>query len=332
MKVLDMHCDTIGELYGQEKAGVSQGIVRNSLMVDLEKMERGDYGLQVFALFVNLQSAGDDPFARCMEMADTFYRELSAYPDRIGIVRTYEDIEKNWKRGRMSALLSIEEGGTCRGNLAFLRDFYRLGVRMMTLTWNYPNELAYPNRFSRLPDGRGCFEAETERGLTETGIAFVEEMDRLGMIIDVSHLGDKGIWDVLERAKGPVVASHSNARALASHPRNLTDDMIRRLSEKGGVMGINYCAAFLEDFGPEEKEISRISRMVEHMKHIRNVGGIGCIGLGSDFDGISCPLEMENAAALPRLAQEMERAGFSVGEIEAVFYGNALRVFREVLA
>ena len=331
MKVVDMHCDTIRKLYHQEKAGASEGIRRNSLMVDLEKMEAGDYGLQVFALFVNLQKEGDDPFACCMEMADTFYREMDACRDCIGVVRTWEDIEKNWTQGRMSALLSVEEGGVCRGNLRFLRDFYRLGVRMMTLTWNYPNELAYPNRLSRLPDGSRFFEAEEERGLTETGIAFVEEMERLGMLIDVSHLGDKGIWDVLERAKGPVIASHSNARALASHPRNLTDAMIRRIAETGGVIGINYCAAFLEDFKPGEQEWSRIARMVEHMRHIRQVGGIGCIGLGSDFDGIPGPLEMENAAALPRLAGAMEQAGFSAGEIEAVFHENVLRVFREVL-
>ena len=221
----------------------------------------------------------------------------------------------------MSALLSIEEGGTCRGNLAFLRDFYRLGVRMMTLTWNYPNELAYPNRFSRLPDGRGCFEAETERGLTETGIAFVEEMDRLGMIIDVSHLGDKGIWDVLERAKGPVVASHSNARALASHPRNLTDDMIRRLSEKGGRHGHQLLRCVPGGFRAEGEgnQPDQPDGGAHEAHPERGRDRVHC--LGSDFDGISCPLEMENAAALPRLAQEMERAGFSVGEIEAVFTG-----------
>ena len=330
MKAIDLHCDTIGELYRLKKEGHPQSILKNSRMVDLEKMEAGDYGLQVFALFVNMERA-EDPFACCMEMADLFYQELSAYPERIGIVRTSKEIEENWAKGRMSALLSIEEGGVCRGNPAFLRDFYRLGVRMMTLTWNYPNELAYPNRLSRLPDGSGLFEAETERGLTEIGAAFVEEMERLGMLIDVSHLGDKGVWDVLRLAKGPVIASHSNARALASFPRNLTDDMIRAIAEKGGIIGINYCAAFLEDFCPGEREISRVSRMVEHMKHIRKVGGIGCLGLGSDFDGISCELEMENAGQLGKLAREMERAGFTDREMEAVFSGNARRVFREVL-
>lgn len=172
---------------------------------------------------------------------------------------------------------------------------------------------------------------DTEHGLTDTGIAFVEEMERLGMVIDISHLNDAGIWDVFRHTGKPLVASHSNARAIASHPRNLTDHMIRTLAGRGGVMGINYCTAFLRDFGPGEEPVSRISDMVMHMKHIRNIGGIGCIGLGSDFDGISGTLEMRDAGRLPMLADAMEKEGFTASEIEAVFYKNVLRVYKEVL-
>ncbi len=217
------------------------------------------------------------------------------------------------------------------GRAGFLRNFYRLGVRMMTLTWNFQNELGFPNRKEVLSEGRVRTVADTERGLTETGVRFVKEMERLGMIVDISHLNDAGIWDVFRCTKNPFVASHSNARAVASHPRNLTDEMIRSLSERGGVMGINYYAHFLRDFKEGEAVVSRISHMVEHMKHIRKVGGIQCIGLGSDFDGIAGELEMKDASGLGMLADAMWEAGFTSGEIEAVFFGNVLRVYRDVL-
>lgn len=331
MKVVDMHCDTISELYKDHKKGGSASIVENSLMMDLKKMKAGDYGLQNFALYTNLERAKGRPFEYCMELLDTFYTELEAHGDEIGIVTSYEDIERNWRQGKMSALLAIEEGGVCQGELAFLRNFYRLGVRMMTLTWNYQNELAFPNRKETLAGGGFHTAPDMENGLTETGICFVEEMERLGMIIDISHLGDKGIWDVFRYTSKPFVASHSNARAVASHPRNLTDEMIRRLSERGGVMGINYYAHFLRDFEEGEAAVSRISYMVEHMKHVRQVGGIQCMGLGSDFDGIDGELEMKDASRLGMLADAMSAAGFTLSEIEAVFFKNVLRVYRDLL-
>lgn len=331
MKVVDMHCDTISELYRHHVEGGRDSILDNSMMVDLRKMQAGDYGLQNFALFTNLDRAQGKPFEYCMKLLDTFYNEMEAHKDIIGIVKSYHDIEENWKAGRMSALLTIEEGGVCQGETAFLRNFYRLGVRMMTLTWNFPNELAFPNRKEKLADGKTRVVPDRENGLSETGIAFVKEMERLGMIIDVSHLNDAGIWDVFRHTRKPFVASHSNARALASHPRNMTDEMIRALSERGGVMGINYYSSFLKDFAAGESEMSRISYMVEHMKHIRRVGGIGCLGLGSDFDGIECDLEMKDASMLPLLESVMKREGFTQTEIEAVFYKNVLRVYREIL-
>ena len=331
MKVIDMHCDTISELHKDHLQGGSSSILENSLMIDLKKMQAGDYGLQNFALFTSLERAEGKPFEYCMGRLDTFYTEMEAHSDMIGIVRSYRDIEDNWRKGRMSALLTIEEGGVCQGSLRFLRDFYRLGVRMMTLTWNFPNELGFPNKRERREDGTTYLVPDQSNGLTGTGIEFVEEMERLGMIIDVSHLNDAGIWDVFRHTKKPFVASHSNARAVASHPRNMTDDMIRELADRGGVMGINYYTCFLRDFCQDEAPVSRVSYMVEHMKHIRNVGGIGCLGLGSDFDGIECELEMKDASMVPMLADAMKREGFSQSEIEAVYYKNVLRVYREIL-
>lgn len=334
MKVVDMHCDTIAELYYDHRDGGDLSILENNLHIDLKKMRKGDYLLQNFALFTHMGRV-DRPFEYAMKLVDTFYTELEAYPDLIGIVRSWGDIEKNRAEGRMSALLTLEEGAVCQGELAYLRDFYRLGVRMMTLTWNFKNELAYPNKMEMLERADQAMPRcvpDTENGLTETGIAFVQEMERLGMIIDVSHLNDAGIWDVFRYTKKPFVASHSNARALAGHPRNLTDEMIRALAERGGVAGINFCAAFLRD-GEDGTEAthSYCRDMAAHMKHMKQIGGIGCIGLGSDFDGIGSIVEMGDCSGMQMLADEMRRQGFTESETEAVFSGNVLRLYKELL-
>lgn len=333
MKVVDMHCDTIWELYERRKKGQTVSLLQNDLHIDLQKMKKGDYLLQNFALFTHLGKT-EDPFSYAMELADVFYQEIEAYQERIGAVRTWQDIENNRREGRISAMLTLEEGGVCRGNPAFLRDFYRMGVRMMTLTWNFPNELGFPNRTLDTEDHTRpprCIP-DTENGLTETGIEFVREMERLGMIPDISHLNDAGIWDVFRYTKKPFVASHSNARALASHPRNLTDEMIRALAERGGVAGINFCALFLQDWKEGQgREYSSCRQMVAHMKHMKKIGGIGCIGLGSDFDGITSSLEISDSSGMGMLADEMGRQGFTSGEIEAVFSGNVLRLYRELL-
>lgn len=335
MKVVDMHCDTIAELYYDHRDGGHASILENHLHIDLKKMVKGDYLLQNFALYTHL-GREPKPFEHTMKLADTFYEELEAHQELIGIVRSWEDIEANRRAGRMSAMLTLEEGGVCQGEIAFLRDFYRLGARMMTLTWNFKNELAFPNKMEYVDkEGADCppkCVPDTENGLTEKGIEFVREMERIGMIIDVSHLNDAGIWDVFRYTKKPFVASHSNARALASHPRNLTDEMIKALAERGGVAGINFCASFLrdEENGGEPKH-SRCRDMVAHMKHMKQVGGIGCIGLGTDFDGITSTLEMKDCSGMQMLADEMASEGFTDGEIEAVFCKNVLRVYKELL-
>ena len=330
MKAADMHCDTIYEIYEARKRGEDLCLRRNTLHLDLEKMKKGDYGLQNFAVYVHLRRT-EDPFRCAMEMIDTFYQEMEDNRDLISPVRSYEDIQKNWEEGRMSAMLTMEEGGVCLGDARLLRNFYRLGVRMMTLTWNFPNELGYPNRIVTEGPGKGCFP-DTEHGLTDRGIEFLEEMERLGMIIDISHLNDAGIRDVFAHTKKPFVASHSNARALAGHPRNLTDDMIRCLGERGGAAGINYCADFLHDWKAGEQKKSCAVHMAAHMKHMKNVGGIGCVALGSDFDGFSGEVELKDGSGLPLLEEEMKKQGFLPSEIEAVFHGNVLRVYKEILA
>lgn len=331
MKVVDMHCDTIAEIWYSQKDGKPFTLGKNSLHIDIEKMKKGDYLLQNFAMFVNL-GKGMDPLESVLQLIDVFYQEIEKYSEEIGVVKTYQDIVKNKEAGKMSALLSIEEGGVCKGNLSYLRNLYRLGARMMTLTWNYENELAYPNSVPGNADLVFPFQPDTEHGLKEQGFAFLEEMERLGIIIDVSHLSDAGFYDVYSHTKKPFVASHSNARVLSSHCRNLTDDMIRKLAERGGITGLNYCASFLsERKSANDVCSSTVKLMAEHARHLVNIGGIDCVGLGSDFDGISGDLELSDCSKMSLLEAELRKQGFHESEIEAIFYKNVLRVYKELL-
>ena len=322
MKVVDMHCDTISGLWrARQEKGKNLSLRESDMQVDLMKMKQGDYLLQNFAMFVFL-GREEDPLVNVLELIDEYYRQLEQNRDLIAPVFSYADIEKNTAEGKLSALLTIEEGGVLKGSPEVLRNLYRLGLRMLTLTWNFENEIGFPNTVVRNPD----YDHSRRYGLKPRGIELVREMNRLGMIVDVSHLGDDGFWDVVKYCDGPFVASHSNARAQCGHTRNLTDDMIRALADKGGVMGINFCGDFLTEGGSD-----RVADMVRHIRHIKNVGGIGCIGLGTDFDGIENVPEVRHTRDMQLLAQGLRRAGFSETEIEQIFSGNVLRVYREVL-
>ncbi|MEW9080491.1 dipeptidase [Terrisporobacter glycolicus] len=323
MKIVDFHCDTISQLYDIRKSGENINLKKNKLLFDIESMKKGDYMLQVFASYVDLGS-NNKPLESCLSYIDLLYDEVEKNKDDIGIVYNYEDILKNIENNKMSALLSIEEGGVCKGNLSLLRNFYRLGVRMMTLTWNYENELSYPN---------GCFydeEKNERKGLKEKGFEFINEMESLGMIIDVSHLSDDGIYDVYNNTSKPFIASHSNARNVCSHQRNLTDDMIKKIGERGGVIGVNFYSSFLNN-NYKSNDISKIEDIINNIKYISNTGGIDCVGIGSDFDGIDCPLEFENSSKMQLIYDEMKKSGFREEDIEKVFYKNALRLFKELL-
>jgi membrane dipeptidase len=330
MKVADMHCDTISEIFYRKRDGKDCGLIKNDLHMDLEKMIKADYLVQNFAMFVSIKEQ-KDPLEYCLQLIDLFHKELECNKDKIALALNYNDIMNNSDMGKISALLTIEEGGVTKCNLAHLRNFYRLGVRMLTLTWNYENGIGYPN-FKLIEGEAPNFKApNTETGLTEFGLEFIAEMERLGMIIDVSHLSDAGFYQVLHNTTKPFVASHSNARAACNHVRNLSDDMIRKLAERGGVMGMNFCPSFLEDVENEKDAIGTIKSIVDNIKHIVSIGGYECIGLGSDFDGIPPHKELPDASYMPLLAEALSDAGFTTNEIEAFFYKNVLRVYKEVL-
>lgn len=345
MNVIDMHCDTMAQIYRAQQHQEKQGLLANNLCIDLQKMKKGGYLLQNFAMFVD-KSEEKDPMVTALGMIDCYYRELQENADWIAPVFSYEDILQNQKNGKMSAMLTLEEGCVVKGRLDLLRIFYRLGVRMIALTWNFENEIGVPN-LTLDADGTPQFRKRNDQGLTEFGIQMIQEMERLGMIVDVSHLSDGGFRDILRYTKKPFVASHSDSAAECNVCRNLTDDMIRALAERGGVMGLNYCYDFLKESQDptslstdtsfflssdnDHAKISCIEDMVRHVKHITNVGGIEACGLGSDFDGIDNPVEFGDASGVQQLYGALVKAGFSEDDVDKIFYKNVLRVYREVL-
>ena len=219
---------------------------------------------------------------------------------------------------------TIEDGGVMGGEMQKLYRAYEDGVRLVTLTWNHENEIGYPNSTDR---------DIMQKGLKPFGFEVLEEMNRLGMVIDVSHLSDGGFLNVAEFAKKtgmPFVASHSNARAITAHPRNLPDMYIRKLSEAGGVMGLNFASHFLSDTQPPDGE-SRICDMVTHILHIRKIAGSEVLAIGSDFDGVESRMEIDSPAKMVMLYETLHQTGLSEDELEKIFYKNAQRVLTAVL-
>lgn len=312
MRPIDMHCDTILKLMKDKE---NLGLYDNNLSIDIKKLKKGNSLAQFFAMWVDLKKA-TNPLEICLEMIDKFYVEIEKNSDTISLATNYEDIIRNDSEGKISAVLTIEEGGTIKGKIHNLRNFYRLGVRGITLTWNATNEIGYPN-----------IEKEyREKGLTSFGQEVVYEMNKLGMLIDVSHLSDKGFYDVARLSSKPFIASHSNSRAMKEHFRNLSDDMIKILSETGGVMGICFERDFLG-----ESEYAKIEDMIRHIKHIRNIGGIDVIALGSDYDGSHPNCEISNIGEIEKLIFALKDNKFHDDEIDKIFYKNALRVIKDVL-
>ncbi len=303
--IFDLHCDTISRIY-QDNTQLDT----NDYHISTKKLQKANSLVQFFAMFVNINSV-DDPFVTCNEMIDVFDKEVA----KSGIIRkgtAPTDIGPD----HITGVLTIEEGAVLKGKMANLIHFYNRGVRSIVLTWNYQNEIGYPNyKFTY-----------QHKGLKPFGIEVVKKMNQLGMLVDVSHLSDGGFYDCIKYSNKPIIASHSNARSVHNHPRNLTDDMILLLRDKGGVMGINFYSEFLDG-----SKLSKVSSIVEHIKYIRKLAGIDVIALGTDFDGINCDLEIADMSKVYLLKEALQTEGFTAEEIDKIFYKNALRVYREVV-
>lgn len=314
----DMHCDTITTLYDRILNASNETLRMNSLQIDLGKLEQSRYLLQNFAVFLNKEICKENLFKEAMRRIDFFQKELGCNEDLIGQVTTFEEIRQNEKDNRISALLTLEGGEILEGNVDNLAAFHKKGVRMITLTWNYDNEIGH------------CHLNKEGKGLTALGFEVIERMEELHMIPDVSHGSDELFFDVCKVAKKPFVASHSNAREVYDRTRNMSDKMIRALAECGGVMGMNFFAGFTSARASKDG-MCYMDDVLAHMKHVVKVGGVECLGLGSDFDGIGTDVEWGDAGGMQILLDGMKKAGFTESECDKICRQNVLRVYKECL-
>lgn len=308
--IVDAHCDVLTALE-QEKRHL--GRQSDTGHVDLPRLKQGGVKIQFFAACA-LPEHASRALVRALALVDRFYSELEENTPDIIPVKNFLDIQNALDRGKIAALLTIEGGEALNGSIEVLRVFYRLGVRCLTLTWNYRNEL-----------GDGVFEGRTKGGLTRFGVEVVREMNRLNMLVDVSHLSEAGFWDVLAVSSKPVIASHSNCRQLCNHPRNLTDEQIKALAGTGGVVGICFYPAFVHVSEPS------LEKLLDHIDHVAEVAGIDCLGLGSDFDGFAGALRgLEDVSRLPALTEALLRRGYRSEEIKKILGGNFLRLLKHL--
>jgi membrane dipeptidase len=366
--VIDTHADT-PQRFLDEGFDIGSTDPNDIGHISLDKARRGNLGAEFFSIWVEPET-NQGHFARhTFDLIDSVYEQAARHPDRMMMAFSVADIERAHKEHKLAALMGIEGGHSIENDMHLLRDYYRLGVRYMTLSWSNTNEWA---------DSSGDIDdtkVQHHNGLTDFGKQVVLEMNRLGMMVDISHVADKTFWDAIATTKAPVIASHSSARALTNAPRNMTDEMLQAVAKNGGVVQVNFYSGFVDEnyrqasisigkqaaeairvFEENQKvegktipytEIDRIERewaakiprpplksLIDHIDHIAKVAGIDHVGLGSDFDGVAgaTPAGIDSAADLPKITQALLDRGYSADDIKKILGGNILRVFRQVEA
>lgn len=307
---IDLHCDTLTVCADRGKRLKDCG-----LQTDLEKLKKNGCAAQCFAVFTQGETAADD-YERYYAAFLCEIREGGAFPVTCG-----RDLEYCLNTGKTGAILTLENLGFLGTHPEKLIRCYARGVRMASLVWNYENDYAYPNL--KFKQGQPLFAEREERGLKDCGRRAVELMDGLGIIIDISHLSDGGAKEILHNRKIPVVASHSNAAEVCGVCRNLTDELIRRIADCGGVVGVNFCMDFVGN-----SDI--FAGLSAHIAHIVKVGGEDVIALGSDFDGIPAPEGLEDCTRVPALFDFLSAHGMRAELLEKLARKNFMRVFNEV--
>lgn len=309
---IDMHCDSL--LKGLEDG---QLYARPENMLDVKRMLSAGQMAQFFAVF--FPPTVQDTQALFSKARALLLDTVAAHSDSIAMAYSAGDIARNRAAGRTSALLTLEDGRIVDGHLDRLEELFDAGVRAIALTWNGKNCFGHPNS----PDPQ-----EMAQGLTDFGKAAVGEMNRLGILIDASHLSDGSFWDVLALSQKPVAATHSNCRALCNHPRNMTDRMLTALGDKGGVVGVNFAPDFLTEDG---LKTSRLEDLCRHILHILKVAGEDAVGLGTDFDGIDGDFELGTPGDLDRLFDALQQKGLTPRQLDKFTQGNALRLLGDAL-
>ena len=364
--IVDTHADT-PQRFLDEGFDIGSTDPKDVGHLSLDKARRGNLGAEFFSIWVDPETNQDHFAQHTFDLIDSVYEQAARHPDRMMMAFSVADIERAHRDHKLAALMGIEGGHSIENDMHLLRDYYRLGVRYMTLSWSNTNEWA--DSSGDINDAK----VQHHNGLTDFGKQVVLEMNRLGMIVDISHVADKTFWDTIATAKAPVIASHSSARALVNHPRNMTDDMLRAVAKNGGVVQVNFYSAFVdEDYRKameaqdkdeaaavqqylverkaegktvtytdkdrvERQWAAKIPRppfksLVDHIDHVAKTAGVDHVGLGSDFDGVSgaTPQGMDSAADFPKITQALLDRGYSAEDIKKILGGNLLRVFRQV--
>jgi membrane dipeptidase len=364
--VVDTHADT-PQRFLDDNYDIGNTDPHDVGHISLDKAKAGNLGAEFFSIWVD-PATNEGHFAHhTLDLIDSVYEQAERHPDRMMMAFSVADIEQAHRQHKLAALMGIEGGHSIENDMRVLRDYYRLGVRYMTLSWSNTNEFADSSGDINDP------KVQHHNGLTDFGKQVVVEMNRLGMIVDISHVADKTFYDAIATSKAPLIASHSSARALTDAPRNMTDDMLRAVAKNGGVVQVNFFSAFVDQnylnafkaiskdndaavakFIAERKaegkpatyvEVERINReymakiprpplksLIDHIDHVAKVAGIDHVGLGSDFDGVSgaTPQGIDSAADLPKITQALLDRGYSADEIKKILGGNLLRAFAQV--
>jgi membrane dipeptidase len=357
--VVDTHADTTQRLVAP--GGFDLGLRHSDGNVDIPRMRQGGLGAQFFSIWIPSDVTGPAAVKRSLQQIDAIREAVRTHPGDFVLATTADGIRQAHKQHRIAALMGVEGGHMIDNDLGVLRMYATLGVRYLTLTHFKNNDWADSSTDKPAHDG-----------LTPFGKDVVRELNRLGMMVDVSHVADKTFYDAIEVSKAPVIASHSSCRAISNHARNMTDDMLRALAKNGGVVMINYEVSFLSEeyrvasektsggvvaqlaalskkCGGDEAcstlESARINteamnngtlpkvsweKIIEHIDHAVKVAGADHVGLGSDFDGATMPIGMEDASKLPKITDALLKKGYSESDIEKILGGNILRVMEQV--
>jgi len=314
--VIDAHCDT-ALLAAEGTYNLTER--HESHHLDFPRMREGGVTAQIFAVFVEARYLPAQATRRALQVIDAMYRQLEAAGEAARLVTRAADIEAAKADGAVGVILGLEGAEALEGDLGVLRMFHRLGVRNIGLTWNFRNQAA---------DGVG--EERTGGGLTTFGLALVEEMNRLGILVDVAHLSPAGVEDVLKVSQAPVIASHANARAVCDHRRNLTDAQLEKIARNGGVVGVTFVPAFVDGRDGQ----ATLARVLDHIDHMVRVMGDEHVGLGSDFDGFfgdEKTAGLEDVSRMPAITAGLLERGYSEASVQKILGGNFLRVFRQVV-
>jgi membrane dipeptidase len=367
--IIDTHADT-PQRFLDENFDLGQNTPVSDGHIDLGKIKQGNLGAEFFSIWVEPEFKGHYS-RRAMDLIDSVYQQASRHPDKVAMAFSADDIVHAHDQHKFAALMGIEGGHAIENDMRLLRDFYRMGVRYMTLTWSNTNEWADSSGDIQDPN------VKHHNGMTDFGKDVVREMNRLGMIVDISHVSDATFYQALLVSQAPVIASHSSSRELTNQPRNMTDDMLRAMSNNGGVVMVNFYSAFIDEnyrkvssdpekikqrdaeveadkkahphsdgspvtydeYAPIEKKWAAqfprppLKSLLDHIDHIAKIAGIDHVGLGSDFDGVtSLPEGIDSAADLPRITQALLQRGYTREQIHKILGGNFLRVMREVEA